>query len=65
MESIVDEVKDEREKKSNPANSQCFIDSRGTDGVGPSISVNHSDGLSGLHFEGHFQGRHCQAENSF
>ena len=63
MESIVEDVEDEREKEGNPANSKCFIDGGGTEGVRISICVNHSDGLS-RHGHCYYQGRHCQAENN-
>ena len=59
MESIVENVEDERQYEGTPANSQSGEDSGGWDGMGISISVNHSDGPSGC---GHHQGHHCQTE---
>ena len=56
MESIVEDVKDEREAEGSPANSQGFKDRGGWKVMRISMSVNHSDGLS------HYQGRHCQTE---
>ena len=61
MESIVQDVEDDRKKEGSPANSQSFEDSGGCDWMRISISVNHIDG----HFRyGHYQGRHCQAESN-
>ena len=62
MESIVEDVEDERETEGSPANSQRFKDSGGTDGMRISISVDYLDVLSR---HGHYQGRHCQAENNW
>ena len=61
MESVVEDVEDEREKEGSPANSQCGEDSGGCEVMGISSSVNHSDGLSSF---GHYQGHHCQTENN-
>ena len=61
MESIVEDVEDDREKEGSPANSQSFKDSGGGDWMRISVSINHMDG----HFRySHYQGRHCQAENN-
>ena len=60
MESIVENVEDERQYEGTPANSQSGEDSGGWDGMGISLSVNHSDGLSSC--SGHHQGHHCQTE---
>ena len=59
MESIVEDVEDERETEGSPANSQSCEDSGGCDDMGISLSVNHSDGPSSC---GHYQGHHCQTE---
>ena len=60
MESVVEDVEDEREKEGSPANSQCGEDSGGCEVMGISSSVNHSDGLSGC--SSLYQGHHCQTE---
>ena len=57
MESIVEDVKDQRETEGSPANSQCSENSGGAEVMRISLSVNHSDGLSG-----HYQGHHGQTE---
>ena len=59
MESIVEDVEDERQYEGSPANSQSCEDSGGWDGMGISIIVNHSDGLSRCC---HHQGHHCQTD---
>ena len=59
MESIVEDVEDERETEGSPANSECFKDSGGCEVMRMSLSVYHVDGLSR---HGHYRGRHCQAE---
>ena len=58
MESIVEDVEDERETEGSPANDQCFEDSGRWDDINFSISVDHSDGLCCRHYEG----RHCQTD---
>ena len=60
MESIVEDVEDEREKEGSPADDEGGEDSGGCDGMGVSISVQHSDGLSRF---GHDQGHHCYTRN--
>ena len=46
MESIVDDVEDERQNEGSPANPESCVDSGGCEFMRMSISVNHSDGLS-------------------
>ena len=50
MESIVEDVEDERESEGSPADSQCFRDSGERDGMRISVSVNHFDGPSRTDF---------------
>ena len=57
METIVEDVEDQRENEGSPANSQSCEDSGGFEVMRISLSVNHSDGLSG-----HYQGHHGQTE---
>ena len=59
MESVVEDVEDERQTEGSPANSQSCEDSGGCDDMGISLSVNHSDGPSRC---GHYQGHHSQTE---
>ena len=59
MESVVENVEDERQTEGSPANSQRCEDSGGCDDMGISLSVNHSDGPSR---HGQYQGHNCQAE---
>ena len=54
MESIVEDVEDDRKNEGSPANSQCFKDSGGCDDMSFSISIYHSD-VSG----GQEKGHHC------
>ena len=61
MESIVEDVEDQRETESSPANEECCEDSGGCDGMRISLSVNHRDFLSS---SGLYQGYHCQTENN-
>ena len=60
MESIVEDVEDERETEGSPTHHQACEDSGGCDGMRIPLSVNHSDGLSRC---GHYQGHHCQTTN--
>ena len=57
MESVVEDVEDQRQTEGSPANFQCCEDSGGCDGMKISLNVNHSDG-----FSGHYQGPYCQTE---
>ena len=59
MESIVEDVEDDRETEGSPPNSQCDENSGGADEMRISFGVNHIDGLSSC---GHYQGHNCQAE---
>ena len=61
MESVVEDVEDERETEGSPANYQRCEDSGGCDDMRISLSVHHSDGLSWC---GHYQGHHSQTENN-
>ena len=61
MESIVEDVEDERETEGSPANSQSCEDSGGCDRTIFSLSVNHRDGLTSC---GLYQGHHCQTEEN-
>ena len=58
MESIVEDVEEERETEGSPANSESCEDNGGCDSMGISISVNHSDGPSSC--SSHYQGHHRQ-----
>ena len=58
MESIVEDVEDQRQTESSPANSQRCEDSGGCDVMRISLSVNHSDGPSSC--SSHYQGHHRQ-----
>ena len=60
MESVVEDVEDEREKEGSPANSQSCEDSGGCELMRMSISVQHRDVLTSY---GHYQGHHCQTKN--
>ena len=60
MESVVEDVEDEREKEGSPADDEGGEDSGGCDGMGVSIRVQHSDSLSRF---GHDQGHHCYTVN--
>ena len=61
MESIVEDVEEERQTEGSPANTQCCEDSGGCDDMRISISVNHSDALS--RFGNYlYKGYHCQTE---
>ena len=57
MESIVEDVEDQRQTEGCPANAQSCEDSGGCDGVGISISVYDVDGVSSC---GHYQCYHRQ-----
>ena len=61
MESVVEDVEDEREKEGSPANPQRCEDNGGGDGTIFSLSVDHRDGLTSC---GHYQGHYCQAEEN-
>ena len=59
MESVVEDVEDERQTEGSPANSQRCEDSGGCEVRGMSLSVNHSDGPSSC---GQYQGHNCQTD---
>ena len=58
MDSIEDDVEDERETEGSPANSQPSVKSGGCDDSSFSITVYHSDSSSW----DQYQGRHCQTK---
>ena len=60
MESVVEDVEDEREKEGSPANSQSCEDSGGCELMRMSISVQHRDVLTWC---GPHQSHHSQADN--
>ena len=59
MDSIVDDVEEERETEGSPANSQRCEDSGGWEVMRISLSVNHGDGPSSC---GQYQGHNCQTD---
>ena len=60
MESVVEDVEDERQTEGSPANSQCCQYIGGCDDMRISLSVNHSDGPSSC--SSLYQGQYCQTE---
>ena len=60
MQSIVEEVEEERETEGRPANSQHGEDNGGSDVMRNSRGVHHSDGLAGCLY----QDPRCQSNNS-
>ena len=53
MESIVEDVEDDRESEGSPANSQSCEDSGGWDWMSKSLSVYHSDLSRCSHYKVH------------